>query len=185
MNRLIRHLRAFGRDEGGSIIAEAVIVLPLFLWAYLALYVYWDAFRALNLAQKASYTISDYISRERGTFTTAEINGLDTTFEFMLDTDQDVRMRFTSLFWNPERNRFEVNWSRSPNAAMTPLTTASLQGVANRIPAMSDGDTAILVETAVDYSPAFDVGMGDQIFENFIITRPRFLTKICLEANVC
>ena len=32
--------------------------------AYLALFVYWDAFRSVNTTQKAAYTISDMISRE-------------------------------------------------------------------------------------------------------------------------
>ena len=43
MRSPLQMLRDFGRDEKGTIMAETVIVLPLLLWAYLALFVYWDA----------------------------------------------------------------------------------------------------------------------------------------------
>lgn len=185
MRWLKQALQDFRNQDTGSVVAEAVIALPLLIWAYLGLYVYWDAFRAVNLAQKASYTVADYISRERGTLSTTEISGLAKVFQYMMDSDQDTRMRITSLYWNPTTKRFEVYWSRSPNNTMTPLTTTTLQSVKDRIPTMADGDTAILLETETSYSAAFDVGIADQVFNNFIITRPRFLTRICITGEAC
>ncbi len=76
--------------------AEAVIVLPLFLWAYIALFVYWDAFRSMNTVQKAAYTISDMISREKTGKTTAYVNGMSKVLEYLIDEDQDARLRVTS-----------------------------------------------------------------------------------------
>lgn len=185
MRWLIHALKRFRRGEDGSVVAEAVIALPLMVWAYLGLYVYWDAFRAVNLAQKASYTVADYLSRERGTLTNAELNGMATVFQYMMDSDQETKLRITSLYWNPERKRFEVYWSRSPGNTMTPLTNTTIQALTDRIPAMSDGDSAILLETEASYSAAFNVGVTDQVFTNFIVTRPRFLTRICLENTTC
>jgi Flp pilus assembly protein TadG len=178
-------LQRFARDEGGTLLAEMVLVLPLFLWGYLALYVYWDSYRAINTVQKASYTVADYISRERSTLTQAEINGMDSMMEFMLDEDQDVKMRLTSIYWDPVDTRYEVQWSRSPGNAVTLLTTESLQVLAPRIPMMSDGDSAVIVETEVNYMPAFDVGLPDDTIDNFIVTRPRFLTRVCLDGETC
>ncbi len=43
--RLRRFLR---QDESGALMAEAVLVLPFMLWSYLALFVYWDSYRAVN-----------------------------------------------------------------------------------------------------------------------------------------
>lgn len=185
MSWLNRALRRFRSEDHGSVVAEAVIALPLMIWAYMGLYVYWDAFRAVNLAQKASYTVADYISRERGTLSAAEISGLAKVFQYMMDTDQTTSMRITSLYWNPSTKRFEVYWSRSPSGLMVPLTTTSLQSVKDRIPAMADGDSAILLETETSYSAAFNVGIEDQVFTNFIVTRPRFLTRICLTGETC
>ena len=185
MRWLTQTLRRFRSEDRGSVVAEAVIALPLMIWAYMGLYVYWDAFRAVNLAQKASYTVADYISRERGTLSNTEIAGLAKVFQYMMDTDQTTKMRITSIYWNPQTNRFEVYWSRSPGSTMTPLTTTTLQAVRDRIPLMSDGDSAILLETETSYSPGFQVGIEDQVFKNFIVTRPRFLTRICLTDVAC
>ncbi len=185
MHWLKQALYRFHSEDHGSVVAEAVVALPLMIWAYMGLYVYWDAFRAVNLAQKASYTVADYISRERGTLSTAEVSGLAKVYQYMMDSDQTTAMRITSLYWSPDNDRFEVYWSRSPGNTMTPLTTSTLQAVKDRIPAMTDGDSAILLETETSYSAAFNVGVEDQVFRNFIVTRPRFLTRICLTGVAC
>ena len=171
----------FGRDEAGSVVAEAVIVLPLFLWAYIALFVYWDAFRSMNTVQKASYTISDMISREKVGKTTAYINGVQKILEYLIDDDQSARLRITEVTWSNTNKRYEVHWSRSPNNALTPLTTASLQALAYQIPVMSAGDYVIVVEVKVDYKPSFDIGMPNQVFNEFIVTRPRFAPCIPMD----
>ena len=77
MSRLHRLTHRFRRDEAGTLMAEAVLVLPFMLWSYLALFVYWDSYRAVNTVQKAAYTVSDMISRERTSVTEAYIVGMD------------------------------------------------------------------------------------------------------------
>jgi Flp pilus assembly protein TadG len=171
----------FGRDESGTVVAEAVIVLPLFLWAYIALFVYWDAFRSMNTVQKAAYTISDMISREKTGKTTAYINGVQEVLEYLIDENQDARMRVTEVTKSGANDRFEVHWSRSPGNTMTLLTTSMLQDYAGKIPSMSDGDYVIIVEVQVEYQPTFDIGMPDQTFSEFIVTRPRFVPCIPMD----
>jgi len=178
-----RPLRRFAGDEGGSVVAEAVIVLPLFLWAYLALFVYWDSFRSMNTVQKASYTVSDMISREQDDIQESYIDGMKTLVEYLIDRDQDVRMRVTSVTWSDANQRFEVHWSRSPGNTMTPLTNTTLQNYAYEIPKLLSGDYDVIVEVDVDYNPTFDIGLPDQTFHEFIVTRPRFLPCITLGSN--
>jgi len=181
-----RPFARFARDEKGSVITEAVLVLPIMLWAVFALFTLWDSFRSVNVVQKASYTVSDAISREMNPVSMTYLTGLRDTMDYMLDNDQDVRMRITSVTWSEARNRFEVAWSRSPGNAIPQLTTSTLQAFAPRIPTMSDGDFAMLVETEVDHTPVFRVGlMADQTFREFIVTRPRFVPKICLTGTIC
>lgn len=174
-------LGRFGRDEGGAVIAEAVLVLPLFLWAYIALFVYWDSFRSMNTVQKAAYTISDMISREKTGKTTAYINGTKRVLEYLIDEDQNARMRVTEVTWSDVNRRFEVHWSRSPGNTMTPLTTGTLQNYAYQIPTMTAGDYVIIVEVQVDYKPTFDIGMPNETFNEFIVTRPRFVPCIPMD----
>jgi hypothetical protein len=185
MELLRRPLQRFAREEDASVVAEAVIVLPLFLWAYISLFVYWDVFRSMNTVQKAAYTVSDMISREQTGITSNYINGMDKVIEYLIDEDQDAKLRVTSVTWSGTNNRFEVHWSKSPNNAMPALTTVTLQDLAYEIPTMSAGDFVIIVEVQVDYVPSFDVGMPDQVFKQFIVTRPRFLPCIPLDNVAC
>ncbi len=185
MSFIIQKLRRFAQDGQGSVMAETVIVLPVLLWSYLALFVYWDAFRSTNEVQKATYTISDIISREMETKPQAYFNGLRDVAEFLVDTDQDVKMRITSITYDEDDERFEVLWSYSPDNTMPVLTTATLQDYKARIPDMNDADFATIVETEVDYVPAFNVGLSEQTMQQFILTRPRFVAPNCLSGAIC
>jgi hypothetical protein len=187
MSYLLSSVRRFARNEGGSVVAETVIVLPILLWSYLALFVYWDTFRSLNTAQKASYTISDMISREMRVFPSSYVDGLRNVMEHLLDSDQDVKLRVTSITYDETDARFEVLWSYSPGGALQALTTGdlSLASIKSRIPNMSDADFATIVETQVPYAPMFNVGMTDQILQQFIVTRPRFVAPNCMQTQNC
>jgi len=118
MLSLRKILRRFGTDETGTLMAESVLVLPFMLWSYLALFVYWDSYRAVNVVQKAAYTISDMISREMLAVNDTYINGMDSMMEYLIDSDQDAKTRVSSITWSQLNNRYEVQWSRSPGNAM-------------------------------------------------------------------
>lgn len=178
-------LSRFARREEGAIMAETVVILPMLLWAFLALFVYWDSFRSLNTVQKASYTISDMISREMVSVNDSYILGMRNVMKYMLDQGDEPRIRVTSVRYSQTNRRFEVHWSRSPANAMPALTTASLQDFSTRIPAMSDGDYVIIVETQVDYEPGFNVGLDSTVMEQFIVTRPRFVPRVCHTSFTC
>lgn len=181
-NRLTERFR---NDETGTIMAEAVLVLPFMLWSYLALFVYWDSYRSVNTVQKSAYTISDMISREMVSVSDAYINGMDSMLEYMIDQDQDAKLRVTSITWSELNNRYEVHWSRSPNNAMPVLTTGSLTTISGRLPVMADGDFIVLVEVEVGYTPSFNVGLGDQVNTQFIATRPRFQRCVPINNGTC
>ncbi len=178
-------LSRFLKNDSGAVMVEAVIVLPLMIWAYLALFVYWDAYRSINTSQKAAYTISDMLSREMITLPANYVTGMRDLMSYLVDDDQTVKIRVTSVTWSEINNRFEVDWSRSPDNAFPQLTTSSIQSLAPRIPALADGDRVMLVETEVSYHPAFDVGLSDEVLKQFVVTRPRFIPKICMTGVTC
>ena len=187
---LLRRLRVaisrFSRDNRGSITVEAMLVLPLWIWGYTMSYQFFDAFREQSVNLRAAYTISDMISREMVTVNDAYITGMDTLMESLIDRDQNVSLRVSSVTWSQMRERFEIHWSRSTDAiAMPALTTTTLQLLKDSIPNMSDGDYVVIVETRVGYEPAFDVGMDTQTLSQFIVTRPRFVPKVCLAGVTC
>ena len=181
-------IRRFGRTESGSVMAETVIILPILIWSFMAMFVYWDSFRSMNTVQKASYTISDIISREMVTLPTTYFDGMRNVMELLIDRDQDIKLRVTSITYKQSTGKFEVLWSYSPGAAgvaMPALTTTTLQDVKAKIPAMSDADYATIVETEMPYVPAFNIGMDAMTMKQFIITRPRFVAPTCLVGRVC
>jgi Flp pilus assembly protein TadG len=169
---LLRAAQRLRRDERGGVMAEAVLILPLLAWAYVAMFVYWDAYRAQNTAVKASYTVADMVSRELNPITCSYMTGMKTVFDFLLDGDQATGLIITSVTWNAEEERHEVVWSLARGGG-TALTTASLQQNLNKLPKMSDGDTVILVQTRVSYEPSISVGVPEFDFTQFIVTRPR------------
>jgi len=182
--RLMTALRRFRRDDAGSVLVEAVMVLPTMFWVVLAMFVYWDAYKSINTVQKAAYTVSDTISRLQTDVDGAYLTGLHGVMNYLLDAGQTARMRVTSVTWDEYDDRFEVLWSYSPGASMITLDTDTLQAYASLIPAMTDGDTVVVVEAAVDYTPAFDVGLTDTTIEQFVVTRPR-AGRVCFVDIAC
>jgi Flp pilus assembly pilin Flp len=177
--------KRFWRDEKGVLVAELALVLPVFVWSIIGMFTYWDAFKSLNMSQKAAYTVSDLIAREKKPVDSAYLNGMHDVMQYLVGNDLPVTMRITSITYSGVRSRFEVIWSRSPYSGTTALTTTTLQSFKDRIPAMSDGDSVVLVETWTDFEPAFQSYVGAQQFSDFIITRPRFVPKVCLKNVAC
>lgn len=178
-------IKQFGRDETGTVMAETLIVLPLLLWAYMALFVYWDSFRAMNKVQKATYTISDTISREMATVPSTYFDGLKSVMNLLIDGDQTVKLRVTSITFDQDENKYKVLWSYSPNGDFLEYTDTTLNDVRGKIPNMSDADFATIVETEVPFTPVFDVGLTFNSFKQFIVTRPRFVAPTCMTGRVC
>lgn len=184
--RLSAPIRRFLRDEDATIIAETVVVLPILLWAYIGLFVYWDTFRTINTLQKATYTISDMISRQQTGIVSNYINGAHSVLDYLIDDGVVSTLRVTSVTFSQANNRFEVHWSRTTDGAKLPaLTTVSLQDYSAQIPVMTPGDYVVIVEVILPYTPAFNVGLGPQTFSQFVVTRPRFLPCIPMDNVSC
>ena len=44
---------------------------------------------------------------------------------------------------------------------------------------MKDNEFMMIVETWVDYTPMFDIGIAPHDVVNFVITRPRYAPRVC------
>jgi len=181
MKRLQARLRPFARNQQGSVIVEAVLMLPMLIWAGVGMYAYWDAYQTINTTQKAGYAVADMISRRLEPVTMADLNGLNDVMNFLLSEGETARMRVTSVTWSEHDGAFQVQWSKSPGAVLAELTTADLQAYTSRIPAMADGDTVVLLETEVAFAPMFDVGIDPLTIKDLIVTRPRLVPRLCFE----
>lgn len=182
-------LRHFQRDEGGNLTAETLIVLPVLLWWWVASIVYFDAYQTRNIGQKAAYTLSDAVSREMGyePINQAYIDGLADLFSYLTkEKTSRTRIRVTQFycekecdFGNPAR-ALKVDWSSS-TGTLTALNDQSLAGYQDKIPVIAQGDRMVMVETIMDYTPIFNVGLTETSFNHLILTRLRFSPQLCWE----
>lgn len=190
---LLKKIRAFRREEGGSIVLETVVMLPLLIWALLAMVVYWDAFRAVNRLDKATYALADTLSRQQAAVEPATVDRWDDFVQYMMNNNYNAQVRVTSYRWVAANNRFEVLWSRSPGNLRPQLTTASLQPLAVRLPIMAGSEYGILTEAWVAYKPPLSVPfMGavqiqNMTLEKFTPTPTRFspLCIVGMAATTC
>ena len=112
MFKLKRRVTGFRDQEDGLVMTEFLILLPLLIWTFMALFVYWDAFRTINQSQKASFAVSDLLSRQ-SEVDTSFISGMKTVMQY-LTGETDVRVRITSIQWLEPENEYYVLFSRSP-----------------------------------------------------------------------
>lgn len=204
--RALKHRFAkFLRDEDGLILVEGLIMLPLLIWALVAMFVYWDVFRTINVTQKTAYSVADLLSRQRETIPISYANGLQKVTDFLTPGGHPVKMRITSLecispngavadqICNATRGTFRLLFSFSPENKVPVLIQADIQGwKGTRVPTLVHNESVFVVETEVDYKAQLPmvlagllIGVDDQTFGEFIVTRPR-ARRLCLEGtNTC
>lgn len=185
-------LDRFRRDEDASLSVEAVLVVPILLWAFLATYTYFDVYRAKNLALKANYAISDLLSRETTTINANYLLGAESVFRYLTQSDASSWLRVTVVYCEDdcaESNReLRRDWSRATDG----LPTFSDEDVMNYlepiIPWIASGERVIIVESGVAYEPPFSetfTGVGERNFVDIVMTRPRFAPQLCFEGVNC
>ncbi|MFN3606250.1 MAG: TadE/TadG family type IV pilus assembly protein, partial [Cypionkella sp.] len=78
-------LRRFAGDARGNMSVEAMLMLPVLVWALIAFFSFWDVYRINYLAKKATFTIADVISRERAQISAAFAYRYGTVFAYALE----------------------------------------------------------------------------------------------------
>ncbi|MEP5760578.1 MAG: hypothetical protein ABJ327_14950 [Litoreibacter sp.] len=173
------------RDESGSAV-ELVLVVPALFTIYAGSFIFFDAARTDTLAMKATYTVSDILSREEEVDEDF-LDGLKDMMDFLLPSARATGTTRVSLItYNDDHasgNDYRLIWSYpSEDATIDKLTQDDLDFDSSWIPVMGDDESVVVTESYVNYTPFFDIGWGtSQMLTNIMITRPRFaptLTKI-------
>jgi hypothetical protein len=207
MRTLKHRLVSFLREEDGLVLVEGLLMMPLVVWALVAMFIYWDAFRTINITQKAAYSVADLLSRQRDEIPLTFANGLQNVLDFLTPGGHPVKLRITSLECvgmvfaggvtgcNATDGTYKLLFSFSPGNKVTQLTEAQIQAWKGtspetaKIATLNNGDSVFVVETQVDFKAQLDtllmgllVGVQDQSFGQFIVTRPRH-RRLCLEGT--
>jgi len=180
--RLIRaRLCHFAADTRGSVTVEAAIMLPLLVWAYCALFTFFDAYRQTSVNHKAAYTISDMVSRESTPIDDGFLDGSFEMLNFLTRSDNERRMRVSVIRYDDDSGDHTVEWSQT-RGTIAALDNDGITDWDAKLPSMVDEERLILVETWSDYSAPFHiVGLNNLTIETFVFTRPRFSMQVCWE----
>lgn len=189
----LRIFRRFLHDERGNGVIEGAMMLPVLLMAWVGAYAFWEAFNSRSSVQKATHVAADLLSREMVAATAGFLDGLDTTIEYLVDARFDVSTRYTSFTrTGPNDTDVQVQWSYVPSlqtALQAPMTSSDLVGMAARLPKLSPGNSAVIVETQMAYSLPFTVPIASYAvpasFSNMVVLTPRFVPKICRDGVPC
>lgn len=186
---LRQRLKHFFRDsESGSFSIEAVLMFPLLVWAFVAMYVYFEALREQGINQKAAYTIGDLLSREEEKIDMAYLEGMHGIFEWLTRTQSDVAIRVSVVRFDDNDTEstgddfHDLVWSRAVGGDKADLEQADVAGqLTPYVPIMANNSTAIIVETWATFEPVLEIGLQDTELTNIVVTSPRFSGQLKLE----
>lgn len=182
INKLISRLKAFAAETKGSVSVEFILMIPVLFWAYMAIYVYFDGYRQSAVNLKATYTISDLISRETEIITDQYVDSMHALMEVMTLSDSPTSLRITVIRWSEADDRYYVDWSVNRGYA-TAMDDINIGDIKTRLPVMPDNERVILVETVNTFIPVFKIGMENKQLENFVFSRPRFAPQVLYSAS--
>lgn len=177
LTKLRHHLCRFRDDTRGSITVEFALMMPLLFWAYGASYVFFDGYRQSAINLKTAYTIGDLLSRETDAIDNTFIDSIYALQGILIRTNAPRSLRVSVVRWDEDTEAYSLEWTATRGDA-TAMTENEAAGLQSRLPAMSDEDRVILVETWNTWEPPFTVGLPTTEFEDFVFTRPRFAPQL-------
>lgn len=173
------------RDERGSFSVEAILMFPMLIWGFMALYVFFEGLRESNINLKATYSVADVLSRETEDITMTYLNNMNTIYEWLARSPDDTKLRVSVVRWDEDSETHSLHWSRGVGVEdMRDEWVAP--NITPHVPIMADQAHAIVVETWVNYVPIMDipilpVGLNDTEIHNIVVTMPRFAGKLDFE----
>lgn len=177
----------FRNGTSGAVTVEAVLMLPLLAWGYVAMFTYFDAFRTKNTAEKAAYTISDAMTRVTEGVDEDYIDGMKTLFDYLTPRNYPTELRVSEIQWvlqDPNDANspgdYEVRWSYGADGKAV-MTNAMLAGLSDQLPNLVAGERLVVVEATSQWKPFFNVGLDARDFDYFVPTSPRFSSQVAWE----
>ncbi len=180
---ILRQIKRFLASDRASVSVEAVLILPILLWAYFGLFVLFEGYRALGSNSRAAYTIADFLSRERNHVTPTYMQGMNDLLDILTQSPHPTVLRVTVVKYDNENDEFVLEWSRSTKSGIDDITEGTLDEITPHLPLMSSPGVAIVVETWMAFEPFMNIALDSFYFESLVVTRPRFAPRLCYTDN--
>lgn len=170
-------LHRFGDETSGAVSVEAALVLPILTTWYAASFVFYDTFKSEAIATQAAYTVGDILSRQTEV-DNDYIDGLGELVDVLTYSPSKPWIRVSSIEYTSDG--YEVVWSHATqdHDALTTSFIRKNDIDDEYLPVIAEGDTVILTEVYVPYQPVFNVGIGARTWTPFVVTAPRFASKL-------
>ena len=184
---LLRALRRRFGNEDGVIAVETVVITPFLLMGLLFSFEYYDMFRQQSLMEKATYTVTDALSRENGVIDDTYIDNLKTTFDMMVGARNPTQLRVSVVHFHAAAGgSYELRWSEVRGTGeLIPLTQAHMDELGPSLPIMINGQDLILVESTNLHRPLVTNGLvSDQQMNSRMFMTLRFASQLCF-VGVC
>ncbi len=186
LTRFKTYLRRFRQEDEGTMLIEAVIILPTLFAAVMATFVFFDAYRNQSITLKANYTIADAVSRESGFINNTYMVNTWTLHKFLTNSSGLTRVRISVIEYDADDDKHTVVWSRAKGGGdpYDDVDASEIGLLASDIPVMPNNEILIVIQTSVDYHPQFNIGLGAFTFSNTTYTRPRWAVRnLCYSHN--
>lgn len=182
MRRLLNKLRLYRlwRDAHGSVTVEAVITLPLLIWAIGATYEFFEVHRYQSARDKASYTIADMLSREMMPITPTYMDNAKIVFDTIANDNTQNALRVSVIKYDTDADEYLVKWSEVRGTSLLrALSTPDVETAHAKLPKMAGGEELIVVDSLAVYPAMFNVGLSDGMrVSTHVVTSPRFAPQI-------
>ncbi|MGR3714823.1 MAG: TadE/TadG family type IV pilus assembly protein [Shimia sp.] len=174
LNKIISFAKSFRDDKRGTVAVEAVVMLPVLFWAFMAMSVFFDMYRAMSTTEKAAFTISDILSRETAAVDLNYLDSVHDLYDEMSSLNTIGELRVSVIAYNPDTGKYFLDWSHMTGDVDLGLTDNDLLEMEEALPILVAGERLILVETFGVYTAPVNVGVGTVNMNTFVFTRPRF-----------
>lgn len=174
---LLNRFGRFGRDEEGTITIEFVVIFPVLFSLLILSFEVFDAFKSYSRASKATYAVSDIVSRQTSV-TQKGVEELHMVLDSMMPwLNEEKWLRVTSF--SQDKNGYKVEWSHASGTDVK-LTTATLsQEMKDMLPEIAVGDTVVLTEASIPHRSLVRwIGLDDVVWSIEHTVRPRFIAAI-------
>lgn len=181
------------KEERGSFSIEAILMFPLLVWGFMAMYVFFEGLRESNINLKATYTVADVLSRETDEIDMRYLNNMNAIYAWLARTPEPPQMRVSVVIWDEASQEHVLYWSRGVGAKEDLIQEWVETNVSPHVPIMPDQASAIVVETWANYEPimlptsdlwifqALNLGWEETEIYNIVVTAPRFTDQLKFE----
>lgn len=171
---LARHRRLLG-DRSGVAAVEFALIAPLLVLVLLGTVTLFDFYRESLALERATASMSDYMSRQTELPRSVLDNRIIATLKALVpQPDGALEVRISSL--TRSSRGFDTDWSYPPDASPA---FADRPIPVDLLPSVAIGDSILVTETMIPQNAMFDVvRLKGMTHSSVAAVRPRFTKRI-------